>query len=95
MDKQEIVKRLKDGWVGGMTHGDQERIVYPAMDEYAEQQSIAFFKWNAEKVAVYAHYLENIKKLVTSNEIEENLVKFEGMSIEERYQLFIKQNPTP
>ncbi len=45
MSKEEIVKQLCDGWVGGMTPGDEQRIVYPAMDLYAEEMSIEFFEW--------------------------------------------------
>lgn len=47
--KEEIVRDLCDGWVGGMTHGDEQRIVYPAMETYATQQSridaIRFLEW--------------------------------------------------
>lgn len=66
--------------------------LYSAMDCFAEQQSIAFFKWNTSKTSTYIEYLTKISKLVRSQEIETALNEFEGMTIEERYQLFIKQN---
>lgn len=63
-----------------------------AMKTYAKQQSIEFFKWNALKIDGYIKYVEQIKPLVTSLEIEEALNIFEGSTIEERYDLFIQSN---
>ena len=45
MTKKEIVRKHANGWVGGMTGGDEERIVYPSMDEYAKQEAIDFAKY--------------------------------------------------
>lgn len=45
LSKDAIVRNLCDGWVGGMTLGDEQRIVYPAMDTYAKSTSIAFAEW--------------------------------------------------
>ena len=45
LTKEEIVRKLSDGWVGGMTPGDEERIVYPAMDIWAKGCLMGFQKW--------------------------------------------------
>ena len=55
----------------------------------AKDMAVGFFKWNAEKIGAYVIYLTEIQKMVKSNEIEENLVKFEGATIEERYDMYI------
>lgn len=56
---------------------------------YAKHMAISFFKWNAEKIAAYVIYLQDVQKVVRSNEIEENLVKFEGATLEERYDMYL------
>lgn len=58
-------------------------------EEHAKQQAIEFFKWNAEKTAAFVIYLQDIQKLVRSNEIEENLVKFENDDLSNRYDSFV------
>lgn len=73
-----------------MTDEGIKRNVYAAMDEYAKQEAIEFFKWNAFKVDWYIKYIEKIRPLVTSNEIEEALNTFEGSTFEERYELYLK-----
>lgn len=45
LTKEEIVRKLSDGWVGGMTPGDEQRIVYPAMDIWGKQEAISFKKF--------------------------------------------------
>jgi hypothetical protein len=62
---------------------------FNAMDEYAKQQSIAFFKWYVLKSVTFVSYLESVKPIVTSNEIEEKLKQFEGKSFDELYSQFI------
>jgi hypothetical protein len=59
-------------------------------DIEGKELAIGFFKWNAEKVGVFVKYLLDVKKLVSSNEIEENIVKFENSTIEERFDMYIE-----
>lgn len=63
---------------------------YLVAAQKTKPQSIEFFKWNALKIDGYIKYVEQIKPLVTSHEIEEALNIFEGSTIEERYDLFIQ-----
>lgn len=58
--------------------------------ELMKQDAIEFFKWNALKIDSYIKYIEQIKPLVTSNEIEEILNTFEGSTLEERYELYVQ-----
>lgn len=58
--------------------------------ELMKQDAIEFFRWNALKVDGYVKYIEQIKPLVTSNEIEEALNTFEGSTLEERYELYLQ-----
>lgn len=60
------------------------------VDHCAKDMAIGFFKWNAEKVGTYVIYLTEIQKMVKSIEIEENLVKFEGATLEERYDMYVE-----
>jgi hypothetical protein len=62
--------------------------ILKVMDMWAKQESIEFFKWNALKVDGYIKYIDQIKPLVTSNEIEMALSIFEGSTLEERYELY-------
>lgn len=61
-----------------------------AMDMWAEQVAIRFFSWYILKMTGFLEYLRDIKPIVTSNEIEENLINFEGKSFKELYQLYLK-----
>lgn len=60
------------------------------IDEARKEAAIHFFKWNAEKIAAYVIYLQDVQKIVRSNEIEENLVKFECETLEERYDMYLE-----
>jgi hypothetical protein len=60
------------------------------VSELMKQDAIEFFKWNALKVDGYVKYIEQIKPLVTSNEIEEALNTFEGATLQERYELYLQ-----
>ena len=79
--KEEIIRSKADGWVGGMTFGDEERIVYPAMDEWAKQQAIKFAKWIPHNavIAEDEYYFELLKNGIAVDE-------------EELYELFLSQN---
>ena len=96
LSKEEIVKRHTDGWVGGMTPGDEERIVYPSMDEYAKQEAIEFFKWNAASVKGYVDYIMRARESESDEQLQSNLDKFETATLEERYNLYVqsKQSKT-
>jgi hypothetical protein len=61
-----------------------------AMDIYAKEVAIEFFKFYIWKATGFLEYLRNVKPMVTSNEIEENLKAFEGKSLNELYELFLQ-----
>jgi hypothetical protein len=69
----------------GWTVREKQRIL-----DFVKEDAIEFFKWNALKVDGYVQYIEKIKPLVTSNEIEEALNTFEGSTLEERYELYLQ-----
>ncbi len=62
---------------------------YLAMEVYAKQESIEFFKWYVLKMIAFIVYLKDIKPIVTSQEVEEKLLEFEGQSIERLYELYL------
>jgi len=70
--------------------GDNLGNVYKAMDIYAKEVAIEFFKFYIWKATGFLEYLRNVKPMVTSNEIEENLKAFEGKSLNELYELFLQ-----
>ena len=65
--------------------------VSESMDEYAKQQAISFFKWNAQKVSKYMDYLRRVDKAGGLEEMELALNHFENGTIESRYSQFIEQ----
>lgn len=78
---------------------DKYRVVFTPVEEHdyesiiseaRKEAAIQFFKWNAEKVASFVVYMQDVIKIVRSKEVEENLAKFEGATIEERYDMFEK-----
>ena len=87
MTKQEILQPLSVHY--GWTERHQQRIEN-AMDEYAKQEAIDFFKWYGVKMATFIEYITKIKPIVESNEIEEKIIEFEGKSIQELYELYLK-----
>lgn len=66
------------------------RITQSLFDEHTKSKAVGFFKWNAEKIGAYLFYLTEVQELVRSNEIEENFVKFEGATLEERYDMYLE-----
>ena len=67
--KEEILRKYANGWVGGMTSGDKDRIVYPAMEEYAYEIAVGFCDWldthkyefeTIPSDILYQQYLESI-----------------------------------
>ena len=67
-----------------------EQEVMECMSEYAKQEAIDFFKWYGVKMATFIEYITKIKPIVESNEIEEKIIEFEGKSIQELYELYLK-----
>lgn len=64
--------------------------LFAAMDEYAKQQAIAFFKWNAKNISIYLDYLRRVDEAEGEEEMELELNHFENNSIEGRYTLFVE-----
>lgn len=61
-----------------------------AMDEYAKQQAVDFFKWYGLKMASFLEYLTKIKSITESKEIEEAIKNHEGATFEQLYNQFIE-----
>lgn len=61
-----------------------------AMDIWAKQQAIEFFKWNAKSISDYLDYLKRVNGSEGLEEMELELNHFENSSIEGRYNLFIE-----
>lgn len=74
--KEEIIRKYANGWVGGMTSGDENRIVYPSMEQYAEEMAVGFANYVLNNVSksfydssinittnndYYKQYLESVK----------------------------------
>jgi hypothetical protein len=81
------IKNIGD--YGGEDHYSENQTSY-AMDKWAEQQSIEFFKWYALKSVSLITYLLEIKPLVRSEELESKIEEFEGKPIADLYALFLK-----
>lgn len=64
--KEEILKKYANGWVGGMTSGDEDRIVYPAMEEYASIRERVLRENFAKVVKAYEDY-----RVLLEDEIDE------------------------
>ena len=89
MTKEEII--WKNCGVTGKIVETHISKVEKAMDEFAKQQAIAFFKWNASKVSEYMDYLRRTDQAQGVTEIELELNHFEGTTIDGRYAQFIEQ----
>jgi hypothetical protein len=90
--KEEILKRHYAEYMEGKPIGfvpQLDEIYESAADEYAEQQSIEFFKWYASKMHGFFIYIQDIRPQVTSHEIEEKIAEFEGKPFATLYQLFL------
>lgn len=93
MTKQEQIldkRRLRFG----MHQDNIQSEVIEAMDEWAKQQSIAFFKWYADKMVAFIEYITKIRPMVVSEEIEERIREHEGATFEQLYDRFIASQPT-
>lgn len=84
MTKEEILHKLQK-------ENPHSIPTFKAMDVYARQQAIAFFKWNAAKVSEYMDYLRRVDQSEGVDETELALNHFEGATIDGRYSQFIEQ----
>lgn len=72
-------------------YGGGRKHVLEAMEIFAKQESIEFFKWNAAKAAEYINYITRVSKSEGNSEYEKELDIFENSTIEQRYNLFTEQ----
>lgn len=91
MSKEEV---LSKHWMGKYDVYAATDNTLKAMDEYARIDAIAFLKWYAEKMLGFIEYLRDIKPIVTSNEIEEKLLEFEGKDFNTLYELYSQSKNT-
>jgi hypothetical protein len=95
--KQEIIKAHYEAkytspkYMNSVNRVSNFEYISPAMDEYAKEIAVEFFKWNTSKIVGYIQYIQQIRDLVRSEEIERNLNEFEGATLEERFELFQAQ----
>lgn len=66
---------------------ENERIL-AAMDEYAKEVSIDFFKWNALKVDEYINYLDSVNKADGITDKQKEADHFEGSTIAGRFEIY-------
>jgi len=61
--------------------------------EYAKQDAIGFFIWYGVKIINLVDYVQKLKigLGITSNELEEKILEFEGKPIDELYTLYQKE----
>lgn len=76
---------VESGWI---FDGDVQN-VFNAMDEYAKEIAIGFFKWYATRLLNFLHYIKDIRPLVESQELEEKIKEHEGQSIEQLFQSYL------
>ena len=88
--KEEIIKNKLGNSYEYHDVRDWGNLIEDAMDEYAKQKAVGFFKWYGVKMMDFLFYLKKVKPQVTSNEIEEKLAEFEGQTIENLYQLYLQ-----
>lgn len=95
MTKEEAIKKhTRVSYVEGLADPIYSKDYNGAMDEYAKQQSIDFFKWYVDKMTFFLEYIKDIRPSVTSNEVEEKIKEFEGKDFDTLYNLFL-QSQTP
>lgn len=89
--KKEILNENVIGvnWEKLKSHHDFLPSIYKAMDEYAEQQSIAFLDWVDGKSYVCDLHTDDNEKIWCKYGEKGN----KSYTTKELYQLFIKQNP--
>jgi len=93
LSKEEILERRlnEDNMCHGEDYIDDYGVhdtIYDAMDEYAKQEAIEFFKWNAASIKGYVDYI--MRERDGDVDLEEALSKFENSTIEERYNLYLQ-----
>lgn len=95
MTKEEIVQkalsqiRVTDG------HGEIGEYISNAMDEYAKQQSVDFFKWYGTRMASLIKYICEVRPIAEDKKMEEIILKHEGATLDQLYSQFIEQQNKP
>jgi mannitol-1-phosphate/altronate dehydrogenase len=58
--------------------------------EYAKQEAIEFFKWNAASVKGYVDYIMRARESGSHAQLEKELNKFESGTLDQRYELYLQ-----
>ena len=66
----------------------QESEIHDAMDEYAKEVAIDFFKWNVMKVDEYVSYLNGVNRAEGLTEKHKESDNFECATISGRFDLY-------
>ena len=87
MIKEEI--RIK--WIRHTPLKKLDECVDGAMDEYAEQEAIGFFKWNNDTAQRHINYLIDKRRgAMGTQEMDDEMQRWEQMGIGDRYDLYIQ-----
>jgi len=89
--KEEILKKYANGWVGCMTSGDKDRIVYPAMEEYAQDRAIGFAEWLGENEYAKMWLGEQYVGWADKHLMKQN----KSVPIKQLYQQYLESIPQP
>jgi len=77
--------------------GDRiQKATFDAMEEYAKQRSKEFFKWYGVKMMEFLEYFQEKKRNPIPYSIpdayDKYIEEFEGQSLDNLYELFLKSN---
>lgn len=102
MTKEEILNREYTTQCAGNTSllmrlfpEKDKQVVLAAMDEYAKQQSVDFFKWYGTRMASLTKYICEIRPIAEDKKMEEIILKHEGATLDQLYSQFIEQQNKP
>ena len=73
---------------GNRDAAEKHRIAYAK--EYAEQEAIGFFIWNARQVGDYLNFLKIYQYKDLTEDKKEEIEQFETATVPQRYQLYLK-----
>lgn len=87
MSKEEILEHYINGAETFTKHFKPS--ILAAMDQYAKEVAIGFFKWNAKQLNEYIAYTQKGQQYLGTSEYEQQMDFFEKATFEERYQLYL------
>ncbi len=92
MTKEEAIKKYAIGVSAGQVEFDYD-LLCQTLDEYAKQQSIAFFTWHVNKLMEFEVAMATPQP--DGIELWKEMKRFEQATIEGRFEIFIEQQNKP